>query len=313
MVLKHASQTAGVGRWFEEAFTRAGAPPGLVTAVTVRGRDASTLVQHRGVDGLFFTGSVPAGRQVYSDVGARGHGFIDAGFELGGKDPAYVRADMPLDVVVPNLVEGAFYNAGQSCCAVERIYVARALYPDFVDAYLEQARSWVVEDPERPATRLGPLATSETLEELDKQVADAVERGARLLCGGRRLEGRAWAYPATVIADADHSMRLMREESFGPIIGIMPVDDDAQAVSLMNDTVFGLTASVWTADHEAGAALVRRVKAGTVFVNRCDYVDPSLPWTGFGDTGKGISLSSLAYDHLTRARGVHVRPLAMLR
>jgi len=152
VVLKHASQTAGVGRWFEEAFARAGAPAGLITAVTVRGRDASTLVQHPGVDGLFFTGSVPAGRQVYANVGNRPEGFIDAGFELGGKDPAYVRADMPLDIVVPNLVEGALYNAGQSCCAVERIYVHRCLYADFVDAYVEQARGWVIADPELPDT-----------------------------------------------------------------------------------------------------------------------------------------------------------------
>jgi len=313
VLLKHASQTAGVGLWFQEAFTRAGAPDGLVTAVTVRGRDARKLVQHPGVDGLFFTGSVGAGRQVYTDVGSRPEGFIDAGFELGGKDPAYVRADMPLDIVVPNLVGGAFYNAGQSCCAVERIYVHRSLYADFVDAYLDEARGWVVADPELDGTRLGPLATPETFEVLEEQVQDAVGRGARLLTGGARSPGSAWCWPATVLADADHSMSLMRDESFGPIIGIMAVDDDAEAVRLMNDSVFGLTASIWTADHRMGDALVRQVRAGTVFVNRCDYVDPSLPWTGFGDTGKGISLSTLAYGQLTRARGVHVRPLELLR
>ncbi|MGB0589805.1 MAG: aldehyde dehydrogenase family protein [Myxococcota bacterium] len=313
VLLKHASQTAGIGLWFEETFKRAGAPEGLVTAVTVRGRDASTLVQHPDVDGLFFTGSVEAGRQVYADVGTRPQGFIDAGFELGGKDPAYVREDMPLDIVVPNLVEGAFYNAGQSCCAVERIYVHRSRYEAFVSAYVEAAKGWVIADPEQPDTSLGALATPETIPILEAQVQDAVSRGGRLLLGGSRAEGTGWCWPATVIADANHEMSLMREESFGPIIGIMPVNDDEHAVELMNDTVFGLTASVWTADHDVGAALARRVRAGTVFVNRCDYVDPSLPWTGFGDTGKGISLSALAYDQLTKPRGVHVRPLALMR
>ena len=312
VVLKHASQTAGVGLWFEDAFKRAGAPEALVTAVTVRGRDAAALVQHPEVDGLFFTGSVEAGRQVYRDVGARSEGFIDAGFELGGKDPAYVRPDMPLEVVVPNLVEGAFYNAGQSCCAVERIYAHRDHYEAFVEAYVQEAKGWVVAHPEEPATRLGALATPETLGVLEGQVADALSKGARLLLGGERSREDGWCWPATVIADADHTMSLMQEESFGPIIGIMPVSDDAEAIQLMNDTRFGLTASVWTADHRQGDAVARQVRAGTVFVNRCDYVDPSLPWTGFGDTGKGISLSHLAYDHLTKPRGIHVRPLSLM-
>ena len=313
VLLKHASQTAGVGLWFESVFERAGAPSGLVSAVTVRGRDAASLVQHPDVDGLFFTGSVEAGRQVYADVGARPEGFIDAGFELGGKDPAYVRADMPLDIVVPNLVEGAFYNAGQSCCAVERIYIHESQYEAFVEAYLEEAKGWLIADPEEADTRLGALATPETIGVLEEQVKDAVSKGGRLLLGGQRSPHKGWCWPATVVADANHTMSLMREESFGPIIGLMSVADDDEALTKMNDTRFGLTASVWTADHRRGDAIARRVRAGTVFVNRCDYVDPSLPWTGFGDTGKGISLSALAYEHLTKARGVHVRPLSLMR
>lgn len=313
VLLKHASQTAGVGLWFEQAFQRAGAPDGLVQAVTVRGRNARQLVQHPAVDGVFFTGSVPAGRQVYKDVASRAHGFIDAGLELGGKDPAYVRADMPLGIVVPNLVEGAFYNAGQSCCGVERIYVARAIYADFVDAYAELARAWVAGDPTDPGTVMGPVAAADTLDTCEAQVRDAVSRGGRLLTGGERIGGSGWVFPATVVADADPGCDLMTEESFGPVIGICAVDDDEQAVRLMNDTSFGLTASIWTADHGRGASLARRVRAGTCFVNRCDYVDPSLPWTGFRDSGKGVTLSSLGFDHLTRARGLHVRPLALMR
>lgn len=312
VVLKHASQTAGVGPWFQEMFRRAGAPAGVVASVSVRGRDARSLVQHPSVDGVFFTGSVDAGRTVHAAVATREAGFLDTGLELGGKDPAYVRGDIPLDVVVPNLVEGAFYNAGQSCCAVERIYVTRDRYKDFVEAYVAQARAWTVSDPTQDRCVLGAVASPETLDVLSRQVRDATARGGRVLLGGQRLDGPGWRFPATVVADANHEMALMREESFGPIIGIMPVEGDEEAVVRMNDTPFGLTASIWTADHVSGAALGRRVRAGTVFVNRCDYVDPTLPWTGLGDSGKGISLSALGYAHLTRARGLHVRTLEML-
>jgi acyl-CoA reductase-like NAD-dependent aldehyde dehydrogenase len=313
VVLKHASQTPSVGVWFEEAFRRAGAPEGLVTAVTVPGRKARVLLEHPLVDSVFFTGSVSAGRQVYRTVANRSHGFLDVGLELGGKDPAYVRADMDLDIAASNLVEGAFYNAGQSCCAVERIYVDRSCYAAFVDRYVKEASRWVVGDPSVNGTIMGPVASAETLDVLDAQVADAVSKGAKLMLGGKRLEGPGWKYPATVLIDCDHSMDVMREESFGPIIGLMAVDGDEEAVEQMNDTAFGLTASIWTADHEEGSRLARHVSAGTVYVNRCDYVDPSLPWTGFRDSGKGISLSSLAYHHLTRARGIHVRGLDRLR
>ena len=313
IVIKHASQSPSVGGWFEDAFRRAGAPDGLVTAVTIPGRQAHSLLEHPKVSAVFFTGSVDGGRQVYRTVANRESGFLDVGLELGGKDPAYVREDMDLDIVVPNLVEGAFYNAGQSCCAVERIYVHRALYHDFVERYVEEARGWTVGDPSVDGTLLGPVASKETLDVLDAQVADAVSKGARLLVGGKRFQGPGWKYPATVLADCDHSMDVMREESFGPIIGIMAVDGDDHGIECMNDTSFGLTASVWSADTESAARLARQVSAGTVFVNRCDYVDPSLPWTGFRDSGKGISLSTLAYHHLTRARGLHVRPLRLMR
>ena len=312
VLIKHASQTAGVGLWFEEMFRRAGAPDGLVTAVMVRGRDASGLVQHPDIDGVFFTGSTEGGRQVYQTVANRPEGFVDVGLELGGKDPAYVRADMPIEIAARNLMEGAFYNAGQSCCAIERIYVHRARYDAFVEAAVEAAQGWRVGHPSLEDTTLGALATPETLDVLDAQVADAVARGGRVWLGGERTPGAGWCYPATVISDANHEMSLMRDESFGPIVGIMAVDGDEEAVALMNDTNYGLTASIWTADHREGEALARGVSAGTVFVNRCDYVDPVLPWTGLKESGKGISLSALGFAHLTRARGLHVRPLGML-
>jgi acyl-CoA reductase-like NAD-dependent aldehyde dehydrogenase len=313
VLLKHASQTAEVGLLFERLFRDAGAPEGLVTAVTVPGRRASILLEHPAVTGVYFTGSVEAGRQVYRTVANRKSGFIDAGLELGGKDPAYVRADMDLSIVVPNLVEGAFYNAGQSCCSVERIYVDKALYPAFLEAYLAEARGWSPADPMDEKTILGPVAAEETLQTLDAQVSDALARGATLHCGGQREEGPGWRYPVTVLGDVNHSMAVMREESFGPMIGIMPVANDEEAIALMNDSAFGLTASIWTSDFTVGQQLARQTSAGTVFVNRCDYVDPALPWTGLRDSGKGITLSHLGFDEVTRARGIHARPIEMLR
>ena len=217
-----------------------------------------------------------------------------------------------MEIAAPNLMEGAFYNAGQSCCAVERIYVHHARYDAFVHAAAEAARHWRVAHPALDDTMLGALAASESLDVLDAQVADAVSKGARLWLGGERVHGAGWCYPATVLSDCTHEMDVMREESFGPIIGIMPVASDEEAVRLMNETQYGLTASIWTSDHREGEALARRVKAGTVFVNRCDYVDPVLPWTGLKNSGKGVSLSGLGFAHLTRARGLHIRPVEML-
>lgn len=313
VIIKHASQTAGVGPWFADAMREAGAPEGLVSAVIVPGSKAAPLLEDPRVAGVFFTGGVEGGRQVYRTVAGRADGFVDVGLELGGKDPAYVRADMPIEVAAPNLVEGAFYNAGQSCCAVERIYVDDAIYDAFVEAYVEAARGWEVGDPTLAGTRMGPVAQRSTLATLQAQIGDAVARGGRVLLGGQALEGPGFRWPATVVAEATDEMTLMHEESFGPVIGIARVSGDEEAVRRMNASRFGLTASIWTADVERGAALARRTSAGTCFVNRCDYVDPALPWTGFRDSGKGVTLSALAWDHLTRARGIHARPLELMR
>ena len=312
VLLKHAEQTAQTGIFFEQTFRAAGAPEGLVTAVTVPIPRAKQLLHHPLVSGVCFTGSVPTGKKVYETVAARPTGFIDVALELGGKDPAYVREDMPLDVVVPNLVEGAFYNGGQSCCAVERIYVHRSLYREFVERFVVEAGGWTVGDPALETTTLGPLAQVQTVRRLSQQVEDARARGGNVLLGGQRVEGSGWSFEATVIADCNQDMTVMREESFGPIIGISPVDNDDEAIAMMNDTRFGLTASIWTADITTGETLARQVQAGTVFVNRCDHVDPALPWTGLKDSGKGLALSHLGFGGMTRARGIHVRPLELL-
>lgn len=304
VLVKHARLTPLCADHFCEALARAGLPAGLIAPVRLDHPATARLIRSGEVSYVSFTGSVTGGREVYREVS---HRFIDAGLELGGKDPAYVAEDANFDFAVANLVEGAFYNAGQSCCAVERIYVARPLYDRFVEAFVARVREYRLGDPEDPATTLGPLAHERGRRVVEEQVAQARAAGARVLTGGRRWGERGFFYEPTVLVGVDHSMAVMREESFGPVIGIMPVDDDAEAVRLMNDSPYGLTASVWTEDAERAARLLAEVDAGTVYANRCDYLDPLLPWVGVKDSGKGCSLSHLGFRHLTRPKSFHLR------
>jgi acyl-CoA reductase-like NAD-dependent aldehyde dehydrogenase len=229
------------------------------------------------------------------------------GLELGGKDPALVCEDANFDFAVANLVDGAFYNAGQSCCAVERIYVMRPLFRRFVDAYVAEVEKYKVGNPEDSATDIGPLAQRKAVELMEFQIGQAAGRGARVLTGGRRPPAPGYFFQPTVLVDVDHSMSVMTEESFGPVIGIMPVDNEDDAVRLMNDSPYGLTASIWTGDVARGEALANRTAAGTVYVNRCDYLDPELAWTGIKDSGHGCTLSHLGFLHLTRPKSFHLR------
>jgi acyl-CoA reductase-like NAD-dependent aldehyde dehydrogenase len=229
------------------------------------------------------------------------------GLELGGKDPAFVREDANFDFAVANLVDGAFYNAGQSCCAVERIYVMRPLFARFVDAYVAEVEKYKIGNPEDESTTVGPLAQSKAIEFLESQISEAAGRGAKVVVGGQRLPSPGHFFQPTVLVDVDHSMGVMTEESFGPVIGIMPVDSEHEAVQLMNDSPYGLTASIWTEDIDRGEALSHATNAGTVFVNRCDYLDPELAWVGIKNSGHGCTLSHLGFLHLTRPKSFHVR------
>lgn len=265
------------------------------------------MIGDRRVDFVSFTGSVEGGHAVQAAAARR---FVATNLELGGKDPAYVRPDAPLDAAIENLVDGAYFNAGQSCCAVERIYVHEDVYRRFVDGFVELARRYRLGNPLLPDTTLGPMVRASAAEFVRAQIAEAVEQGARPLIDRREFpadrDGTPYVAPQ-VLVDVDHRMRVMTEETFGPVVGVMPVKHDDDAVERMNDSRYGLTASIWTADVDAAVRIGDRVATGTWFLNRCDYLDPALAWTGVRDSGRGCSLSRLGYDALTRPKSFHLR------
>jgi acyl-CoA reductase-like NAD-dependent aldehyde dehydrogenase len=306
VLLKHASQTLLVGERFAEAARRAGLPAGLFQNLVLGHADTETLIASGQIDHINFTGSVEGGRRI--ERAAAGT-FATLGLELGGKDPAYVREDANLDHAVENLVDGAFFNSGQSCCGVERIYVHRGVYEPFVERFVEGSRGWTLGDPLDPETVVGPMARPGFADLVRAQRDEALRKGARAHLKTphpRDSSGSTWL-PPEVLTGVNHQMAVMREESFGPIVGIMPVADDAEAITLMNDSPYGLTASIWTTDLDAAARIGAEIETGTVYANRCDYLDPALVWTGVKETGKGGSLSALGYDNLTQPKSFHLR------
>ncbi len=307
VVLRHSSQTPLCAERFAAAFAAAGLPEGVFQALHCDHGATERLIAADGIDFVAFTGSVGAGRAVQRAASER---FIGLGLELGGKDPAYVRADADLEHAVAELVDGAFFNAGQSCCGIERIYVADEIADAFIEAYAEAVRGYVLGDPLDPATTLGPLVRADAADFVRKQTAEAIAAGARALVDPdafpREQAGTPYLAPQ-VLVDVDHTMRVMTEESFGPVVGIQRVPDDEEAIARMNDSDFGLTASVWTPDEAAALAIGARVETGTFFMNRCDYLDPALAWTGVKDSGRGCTLSRIGYEVLTRPKSFHLR------
>lgn len=306
VLLKHASQTLLVGERFAEAFQAAGMPDGLFQNLVLNHADTEKLIGSGKIDHINFTGSVEGGRRI--ERAAAGT-FATLGLELGGKDPAYVREDANLSHAVENLVDGSFFNSGQSCCGVERIYVHAAVYDRFVTDFVENARGWTLGNPLDADTMVGPMATPRFADLVRGQTLEALRKGAKAHLNTKHdLDEESSPYLAPeVLTGVNHQMAVMREESFGPVVGIMKVRDDAEAIELMNDSPYGLTASIWTEDLAAAAKIGSKVATGTVFANRCDYLDPALVWTGVKETGKGGALSEIGYANLTQPKSYHLR------
>lgn len=308
VLLKHAPQTALVAEQISRAFADAGAPAGLVQGLMATHDTVAKVVHSRRLGAVAFTGSVRGGHEVLRTV-ARDN-FIPTGFELGGKDPALVLPDADLDFTVGNLVDGAFYNAGQSCCGIERIYVHADVYERFVEAYAAGVRSYTLGNPLDDGVNLGPVVNQAAAVRVRAHNTQAVAKGARSLVpeDAFSVPDLSPCYLAPQAFDrCTHEMDLMREETFGPTVGIMKVDSVDDAVALMNDSAYGLTASIWSADDVRAEAIARRVQAGTVFLNRCDYLDPEMPWTGVKDSGVGCSLGRYGFGQVTRLKSYHLR------
>lgn len=307
VILKPSHQTPLTGERMAEALAKGGLPAGVLQTLHLAHAAAERVMASDAVDFVAFTGSVAGGHAVQRAIAGR---FIGAGLELGGKDPAYVRPDADLAAAVDGLVDGAFFNSGQSCCGIERIYVHEAVYDRFVDGYAALTAKYVLGNPLEAATTLGPMSRTALADVIRAQTAEALAEGARALidpAGFPADTGDSPYLAPQVLVDVAHGMRVMREESFGPVVGIMPVASDDEAVALMNDSEFGLTAAVYTRDEAAAVALGSRVETGTWFMNRCDYLDPALAWTGVKNSGRGCSLSRVGFEQLTRPKSFHLR------
>ncbi|MBT7581620.1 MAG: aldehyde dehydrogenase family protein [Kordiimonadaceae bacterium] len=307
VVLKHASQTILAGDRFAKAFEDAGLPKGIFTNIVSSHELTSELLKSRSFDFVNFTGSVGGGRNI--EQAAAGT-FVGVGLELGGKDPAYVRADADLDAAVETLIDGAMFNSGQCCCGIERIYVDESLFDDFIEKAKNIVEGYVLGNPLESETTLGPMANVRFANEIREQIKDALAAGAKSVIDRtiftRDTGSDAYLAPEILI-NVDHSLNVMTEESFGPVVGIMKVSSDDQAIELMNDSIYGLTASIWTKNTAVAAELGSQIKTGTVFMNRCDYLDPALCWTGCKETGRGMTLSHLGYQSVTRPKSYHFK------
>ncbi|MDX2031495.1 MAG: aldehyde dehydrogenase family protein [Blastocatellia bacterium] len=307
VVLKMAPQTPLVAERYAEAFGAAGLPAGVFQYLHIDHDQVADVIADARIGFVAFTGSVAGGHAVQRAASSR---FIATGLELGGKDAAYVRADAQLDATIENLVDGACFNSGQSCCAVERIYVHRDVYDRFVEGYVALALQYRLGNPLDPATTLGPMVRVDAAEKVRDHIHDAVRKGARALIDPARFPadraGTAWLAPQALV-DVTHDMLVMTEETFGPVAGIMRVNDDEEALRLINDSHYGLTGSIWTSDETAALQLADRIEAGTVYMNRCDYLDPALAWTGVKDSGRGCTLSQFGFEPFTRLKSFHLR------
>ena len=309
VILKHSSQTPLCAEQLFKAAKLSGLPEGVFQFLHLDHQSTSKIISDRRVDHVLFTGSVSGGRQVKKAIGER---FINAGLELGGKDPAYVRKDCDLQHAIENLADGSFYNSGQSCCGIERIYVDQEVYNDFVEGIKSFTENYILDDPLKPETNLGPVVKISAAHSIREQVREALSQGAKNVVEKNKFkiseDSNCYVSPSVLI-NVDHNMKFMMEETFGPTVGIMKVKNEDEAAHLMNDSPYGLTACIWTSDKEFAEQFGPRINTGTFFMNRCDYLDPGLAWTGVKNTGTGVTLSVLGFDHVTRAKSYHYRTI----
>jgi acyl-CoA reductase-like NAD-dependent aldehyde dehydrogenase len=307
VLLKHSAQTLLAGERFAQALDSAGLPAGLFVNLFLSHEQTAGLLEAGLVDHAVFTGSVEGGKAIER---AAAGSFTTLTLELGGKDPAYVRADADLADAIEGLADGSFFNSGQSCCAVERIYVHETVWEPFLDGLVAAAQAYRLGDPLDPETSLGPLANARGAERVRRQVGQAIGAGAVAHLPPQLFPadgGQSLYLMPQVLTGVDHGMEVMREETFGPVVGLMPVSGDAEAIRLMNDSAYGLSASIWTRDPSAAERLSDEVQAGTVLANRCDYLDPMLAWTGVKHSGRGASLGRYGFESVTRPKSFHAR------
>ncbi|MHA4742565.1 aldehyde dehydrogenase family protein [Dyadobacter sp. MSC1_007] len=307
VILKHAQQTPLCAERYAAAFEYAGLPEGVFQYLHLSHAQVAQVIGDERIDYVAFTGSVEGGHAVQKAINER---FIIGGLELGGKDPAYVRPDANLADAVENLVDGSFFNSGQSCCGIERIYVHQDVYDDFIKEFEALTKTYVLGDPRENDTTLGPMVRISAADFAQKQIDEAIAKGATALIDPTLFPAHQSGTPylaPQVLVNVDHSMEIMTEETFAPVVGIMPVASDEEAIRLMNDSQYGLTASIWTSDVAAALKIGEQVETGTWFMNRCDYLDPALAWTGVKNSGRGCTLSIVGYEALTRPKSFHLK------
>ena len=307
VILKHSFQTPLVAERYAKAAAKAGLPQGVFQILHLNHKNTAQLISDTRMDGVFFTGSVQGGIAVQNSLTNK---FIPCGLELGGKDPAYVMANANLEMSIESLVDGAFFNSGQSCCGIERIYVHESLYDKFVDGFVALTKQYQLGNPLDAGTNLGPMVKTDAANYVRNQIQQAVAKGARSLVEENLFKASKKGTPYLsphVLVDVDHNMEVMTQESFGPVVGIMKVANDEEAIALMNDSQYGLTASLWSSDMDKATELARQIETGTVFMNRCDYLDPALAWTGVKNSGKGVTLSKIGYEHVSRVKSFNFR------
>ena len=309
VILKHSAQTPLCAERIVEAFNKAGFPKGVIQYLHLSHELTNVLVQHEAIQAVTFTGSVEGGAAIEKAVAGR---FINLGLELGGKDPAYVRSDADIPYAVESTVDGAFFNSGQSCCGIERLYVHESIYDVFLAQFIDSVKSLKLGLSNDPSVTTGPLVKAAAAKFVRNQIQEAVDAGANAHIDSSENEldqnGTAYVVPQ-VLTSVDHSMRVMNEETFGPVVGIMKVTSDEEALALMNDSDLGLSASIYTKDYERGVELGEQIECGTFFINRCDFLDPELVWTGVKNTGRGYSLSKLGFNNFIQAKSFHIKKI----